>query len=125
MLSKLHLNAVRVGILSSASIVTIARAGTSASKTATMGSALLKGIAGSIHEEQIITFLSDDCNSDMLILSFDVADQMRNLYNMTEYEFEATIEGLGVGNMMRDEVTAMAFSVLLTTLFGGQLCLRL
>ena len=95
------------GILSSALIVTVACTGASATKTTAMGSALSRGIAGSIQEEQIITFLSDDCNSDMLILSFEVADQTRNLCDSTEDEFEAAIEGLGVDNVhvSREETT--------------------
>ena len=44
-------NAIGDGILSAASIVTVARAGASASKTTASGSALSSGIAGSIQEE--------------------------------------------------------------------------
>ncbi|KAL3774885.1 hypothetical protein ACHAW5_007303 [Stephanodiscus triporus] len=101
-------NAVGDGILSSASIVTVARAGASAFKTTSTGGALSRGIAGSIKEEQIITFLSDDCTLDKLILSFEVADQTENLCDSTEDEFEAAIEGLGMGNVhvSREETTS-------------------
>ena len=50
-------NAIGAGILSSSSIITVARAGASASKTTATGSALSMGIAGSISEEQVVTFL--------------------------------------------------------------------
>lgn len=92
-------NAVGDGTLSSASIVTIARAGASASKTTVSDSALSKGIAGSIQEVQVITFLSGDCISDLLILSFEVAGQMRNLCGSSAKEMEAALEELGAGKV--------------------------
>ena len=105
-------NAVGDGILSSASIVTVARAGASASKTTATGSALSKGIAGYIQEEQIVTFLSNDCTTDKLIMSFESASvQTENLCGATEDEFESALEALlGVGNIhvLREEATSPA-----------------
>ena len=104
-------NAIGDGILSSASIVTVARAGASASKTTANGSALSRGIAGSIQEEQIITFLSDDCTTDKLILSFEQSEiSTTNLCESTEDEFEAAIEKLGTGDVhvSREETTSPA-----------------
>lgn len=92
-------NAVGDGILSAASVVTIATAGASASKTTASGSALSKGIAGSIQEVQIVTFLSTDCSSDRLVLSYESSDDSKNLCGATAYEFEAEIEDLGTGNV--------------------------
>lgn len=92
-------NAVGDGILSSASIVTVARAGASASKTTATGTALSRGIAGSIQEEQIITFLSDDCIADKLVLSFEFSGQTDNLCGSTDDEFKLAIESLGVGDV--------------------------
>ena len=92
-------NAVGDGVLSAASIVTIARAGASASRTTASGSSLSKGIAGSIQEEQVITFLSGDCISDKLFLSFELADQTGNLCGSSADEMEAAIEELGAGNV--------------------------
>lgn len=101
-------NTVGDGILSSASIVTVARAGASASKTTASGSALSRGIAGSIQEEQIVTFLSDDCTTDKLMLSFESSGQTGNLCDGTADDLEAAIEGLGVGNVhvSREEATS-------------------
>jgi len=95
------INAIGDGILSSASIVTVARAGASASKTTATGSALSRGVAGSIQEEQIVTFLSNDCSTDKLILSFELVSdaQTENLCGATEDEFEIALnELLGSNN---------------------------
>ena len=104
------INAVGDGILSSASVVTIARAGASFAKTTASGSALSKGIAGMIREEQVITFLSDDCTTDKLIVSFQFSQQeTHNLCGATEEEFESALEQLdGVGdvNVLRNEVSS-------------------
>ncbi|KAL7532002.1 hypothetical protein ACHAXR_005653, partial [Thalassiosira sp. AJA248-18] len=103
-------NAVGDGILSSASIVTVARAGASASKTTATGGALSRGIAGSIQEEQVVTFLSDDCSTDKLVLSFEFSDPTENLCGSTGDEFEAAIESLGMGNVhvSREETTSLS-----------------
>ena len=103
-------NAIGDGILSSASVVTIARAGASSTKTTASGSALSKGIAGVIREEQVITFLSDDCIADKLILSFEFTEQeTNNLCGSTEDEFESELEqldGVGVVHVLRNEVSS-------------------
>jgi hypothetical protein len=105
-------NAVGDGVLSSASVMTIARAGASSSKTTASGSALSKGIAGTIREEQVITFLSEDCVADKLILSFGFSDQRTdNLCGSTEDEFESALEqldGVGVVHVLRNEVTSQS-----------------
>ena len=94
------INSIGDGVLSAASIVTIARSGASPSRTTASGSALSRGIAGSIHEEQIVTFLSDDCNSDKLIMSFEFSESTDNLCGATHSEFESAIESLsGVGDV--------------------------
>ena len=103
-------NAVGDGILSAASVVTIARAGASSSKTTASGSALSKGIAGVIREEQVVTFLSDDCTADKLILSFEFSEQeTSNLCGSTEDEFESVLEqldGVGVVHVLRNEASS-------------------
>ena len=93
-------NSIGDGVLSAASIVTIARSGASPSTTTASGSALSWGIAGSVHEEQIVTFLSDDCTSDKLFLSFEFSGPTVNLCGSTNSEFESAIESLpGVGDV--------------------------
>ena len=103
-------NAVGDGILSSTSVVTIARAGASSSETTASGSALSRGIAGTIREEQVITFLSDDCTTDKLLLLFEVSEQQtNNLCGSTEDEFESALEqldGVGVVHVLRNEVSS-------------------
>jgi len=122
-------NAVGYGILSSASIVTVARAGASATKTTASGSALSRGIAGSIQEEQTVTFLSNDCNTDKFILSFDAVsmDQTGNLCGASADDFEEALEALsGVGDVhvTREEATSPTghigyeWSVTFNTLMG-------
>lgn len=64
------LNAVGDGILTLASTTAAAREGASAKQTTASGSAILNGIAGSVDEEQIITFSTVDCSSDKLVLHF-------------------------------------------------------
>ena len=57
----------------------------------------------------MVTFLSDDCTTDKLILSFEFSDQTENLCDSTEDEFEAAIiESLGVGSVhvLREETTS-------------------
>ncbi|KAL9189871.1 hypothetical protein ACHAXT_009546 [Thalassiosira profunda] len=119
-------NAIGDGILSAASVVTVARAGASASKTTASGSALSRGIAGSIQEEQIVTFLSDDCTSDRLVLSFGLSDPTENLCDATAEAFGAAIEGLGLGSVHVSRAiaaspsghTGFAWSVTFTSLPG-------
>ena len=120
-------NSVGDGVLSFASVITIASAGASASKTTASGSALSKGIAGSVHEVQIVTFLSTDCSVDSLKLSFESSDWSKNLCGATADDFEAEIEGLGAGNVhvSRDETassnghTGYSWAVTFNARFGN------
>ncbi len=102
-------NAVGDGTLSFASVVTIATAGASASKTTASGSALSKGIAGSIQEVQIVTFLSSDCSFDSLKLSYESSTSSINLCGATADVFETEIEGLGAGNVHVSREEASSF----------------
>lgn len=47
----------------------------------------------------MVTFLSGDCISDKLILSFEVADQTGNLCGSSADEMETAIEELAAGNV--------------------------
>jgi len=108
------INQVGDGVLSLATTTTIARAGASAQQTTASGGALHAGIAGSIQEEQIVVFASDDCDSDRLVLSF--GSQTRetvNLCGSTAQTFEAAIEALpGVGDVhvSREDLVTLAGS---------------
>jgi hypothetical protein len=93
-------NSIGDGILSAASIVTSARSGASATKTTASGSALSRGIAGSIREEQIVTFLSNDCDANKLVLSLELSGLTGNLCGAPADEFEMALESLaGVGDV--------------------------
>eukprot|EP00970_Alexandrium_tamarense_P002964 scaffold427_cov103-Alexandrium_tamarense.AAC.19 len=107
------INSVGEGVLSASSIVTVARSGASASKTTATGSALSRGIAGSIHEEQIVTFLSNDCMADELIVSFGFSDPTPNLCDATADEFRSVIEllaGVGKCRVSREAVSAAGYN---------------
>ena len=107
-------NQVGDGVLSLATTTTIARAGASAQQTTAAGGALHAGIAGSIQEEQIVVFASDDCDSDRLVLSFGTqARETDNLCGSTAQAFEAAIEALpGVGDVhvSREDLVTLAGS---------------
>eukprot|EP00956_Cyclotella_meneghiniana_P024863 scaffold50704_cov22-Cyclotella_meneghiniana.AAC.3 len=53
------------------------------SSTAARSSA--RGIVGWIREEQIMTFLSNDCDVDKLVLSFEFSEGTNNLCGATEH----------------------------------------
>eukprot|EP00804_Cyclotella_cryptica_P021433 CCRYP_005783-RA/>CCRYP_005783-RA protein AED:0.00 eAED:0.00 QI:831/1/1/1/1/1/3/2372/6166 len=101
-------NSIGDGILSAASTVAVARSGASASRTTASGSALFSGIAGSIREVQIVTFLSNDCDADKLILSFGFSEQTGNLCGATDLEFQlavSRIPGVGDVHVSREELS--------------------
>lgn len=88
-------NTIGDGILSKASKTVLARSGASASQTTASGSSIYKGIAGTIDEVQVITFLSNDCDRDVLSLSFINMDfSTENLCGLSAVEFENAVENL-------------------------------
>ena len=94
------LNAVGDGILSLASITAISRAGASPLQTTASGSAISRGIVGSVREEQVIAFFSNDCESDKLILSFQGHKANKNLCKSSAIEFKTVLENIpGVGEI--------------------------
>ena len=54
------------------------------SPSASVG-ALSRGIDGWIREEQIVKFLSNDCDVDKLVLSFEFSEGTNNLCGATEH----------------------------------------
>jgi len=105
------MNAVGPGMLSPTSIVTVARSGASAHQTTASGGALSRGIAGYVHEEQIINFASNNCEDDQLILSFKNSGRTTNLCNVSAKVFELALEtlaGIGDVSVTRNEVSTLA-----------------
>ena len=66
-------NSIGDGILSAASIVTSAHSGVSASKS-----------TGSIREENIVAFLSNDCDTDKLVFSLEFSGLAGNPCDATQ-----------------------------------------
>jgi len=88
-------NAIGNGLLSHASTTVSARSGASAAQTTASGGALSRGIAGIISEIQIVSFLSNDCEADILSLSFvESSVRTENLCGASALEFEIAIEKL-------------------------------
>lgn len=121
------LNAVGDGIIGYSSQSAIARSGASASRTTASGGALSQGMAGRIQEVQIVSFVSNDCNVDKLIISFQDASKTENLCDSTADELEIALEALpsmGGVHVTRTEVitaggsTGYSWSVTFISLQG-------
>jgi len=68
-------NAIGDGALSAVSITAIPSTRAAASQTTASGSALIAGIAGTVAEEQLVVFVTEDCDSNQLVLSLGNSGQ--------------------------------------------------
>ena len=94
------LNAIGDGILSLASITTSTRVGASAKMTLANGSALVRGIAGFVAEEQVVTFVTNNCTSDKLMISYRGSDFVNIPCSASSHQFKNHLEMLDdMGNV--------------------------
>ncbi len=104
-------NAIGDGALSAVSITAIPSTRAAASQTTASGSALIAGIAGTVAEEQLVVFVTEDCDSNQLVLSLGNSGQTENLCGSSASLFEESIEKLGnVGDVhvTREPITSLA-----------------
>lgn len=88
-------NSIGSGLLSHVSTTVSAWSGASASQTTASGGALRRGFAGTIKEVQIISFVSNNCGTDILSLSFiDSSVRTENLCGKSAFEFKSSIQKL-------------------------------
>jgi PA14 domain./Fibronectin type III domain./Filamin/ABP280 repeat. len=102
-------NAVGDGVLSFPSSVTKTQSGASAEHTTASGGALHRGFAGTIFEVQAVSFATEDCSNDQLLLAFDDNKTYTpNLCGASAQIFEKALEALPlVGDI---QVTRTDFS---------------
>ena len=127
------INAIGEGVLSVVSDTATASFTAAALQTTASGSALVTGIAGFIREEQVVVFVSDDCESDQLVLSINDSHRTGNLCGFSALAFEEALEILGKTgdvHVTRNDVTTLsglqgfAWTITFITLKGDAPTLR-
>jgi len=116
------INGIGEGILLPASITAIAQARASAAQTTASGGALAMGITGSVREEQVVVFASDDCEADQMVLSIMDSPYTNNLCGSSALHFEEDLEKLmktGDVHVTHNDITTLGGSQAFEYLSGG------